>query len=75
MTEMKLHQLSNGDWIDLRRITHVMALRRSQCFPGGPICPDRVVVYVESVSAHLCVCDDWQQAEEMRDELARLANS
>lgn len=70
---MKLHKLTNGNWIDLSTVTAIVKLERSQCWQGGPIHPARVVVH-STASIELLVCDDESQACEMRDELAVLVN-
>lgn len=70
---MPLHQLSNGNWIDPKRITAIVALERTQCWDGGPIHPARIVVHAGQ-QVEVCVCDDEEQARKMRDEFAVLVN-
>ena len=66
-TNMKLHQLSNGNWIDLKTVTAITILQ-----PSGDI-PYRLVVN------HLNAPQYWEvqtfdDAIKQRDELATLVN-
>ena len=70
---MKLHQLSNGNWINPALITAIVRAERTECWPGGPIHPARVIVHAGHV-VEVLPCDDDEQAAAMRDELAALAN-
>jgi len=70
---MKLHKLTTGNWIDLSTVTAIVKLERTQCWPGGPIHPARIVVHAVPL-CEVVVCDDEAQAEAMREELASLVN-
>ncbi len=70
---MKLHQLQNGSWVDPSAITAIVKLERSQCWPGGPIHPARVVVHLGNIT-EVIPCDDEPQARMIADDLAAIAN-
>jgi hypothetical protein len=70
---MKLHKLTNGNWIDISTVTAIVKLERTQCWPGGPIHPARVVLHAGQ-AVEVLPCDDEQQAAEIADELAVLVN-
>lgn len=71
---MKLHQLSNGNWVDLTHVARISALPREQCLLGGAVLPARVVVILHE-GCEVIPCDDWPQAAQMRDDLASRVNS
>lgn len=74
---MKLHKLSNGNWVDLTKVSSISRAERMQCWPDGPIHPDRVIVRFDPDSVtniQVVPCDDADQASLMMDELAALVN-
>lgn len=71
---MKLHKLSNGNWIDLTRVTSISMAKRVQCWPEGPVYPDRLIVRCDKTPEEVISCDDAHQASLMMDELAALVN-
>jgi len=71
---MKLHQLSNGNWIDLKTIKAIRALPRERGFYGD-VHADRLIIEHGQRGIEILNCDDAEQCVEMRDEIAALVNS
>lgn len=74
MKASKLHQLTNGNWVALNAITALRVGERTQCWKGGTIHPARLIIHAGRGVVEVCPCDDQEQADSMRDELAKLAN-
>jgi len=62
---MKLHQLPNGNWIDLSMVCEVTAI------PS----PDVVVVKGAHDTCHTIACPSYEEACKVRDDIARLVNT
>lgn len=74
---MKLHKLSNGNWIDLTKVASISRAERVQLGHDGRILPDRIVIRCDPDSVtniQVIPCDDADQASLMMDELAALVN-
>ena len=74
---MKLHKLYNGNWVDLSTVRAIRGADRSECWPGGPIHPARIIIHHgdRGESIDVIPCDDMAQPAQMMDELAGLVNS
>ncbi len=68
-----LHQLENGDWIDLSTIRAIQVLEQSKDFPE--ITPRVKVVYIEGPhsDSRLVYFNTIEGARQYRDDLARIA--
>jgi hypothetical protein len=73
-----LHQLKNGNWIDLAKVERVAAepgYDNRDISPNASHAPPRVRVdFIDSKMSERCNFDTLKAAQAYRDELAKLVN-
>lgn len=70
---MRLHQLPNGDWIDLRTITSIRYAPRETGYSGMIHAP-RIIVEAGPIFCRIIDFESNEDAQAARDELANLVN-
>lgn len=79
---MKLHQITNGDWIDLSIVTSIsaaaphpeMLISKEAGLTIEPISARVIIRTTESTHMYVLEFNDFNEACKARDELARLVN-
>lgn len=70
---MKLIQLPNGQWIDPKTVTSIVAMEWLKSETTGCLHAPRVVVHAGTFAT--CInCDDFVQAQQIANELAGRIN-
>jgi hypothetical protein len=69
-----LIQLPNGNWIDLRRVVGIVAIRKHWCHVTGHY-PNRVRIDLPNQMMEIIHFEDYESAEAFRDELANKVNT
>lgn len=76
LTDRKLTQLPNGDWLDTAMVISVRYLR-ADAFPGAAFgnAPDRVVIICGNGANYEVTFPDSAAATKFRDEFAAQVNA
>lgn len=70
-----LTQLSNGDWVDLTRVIHVLVAEATTVQVEPPVdLPDRVIIHFSNGLTSYCKFSTLSAAWEYRDRLALAVN-